>query len=583
MAKSYRDADKQLARGRLESFIARNLRYKSPKDITVLCFPGAEQDDEVGLEIREVYDSLRIPRENITGLEYAVQPWRRLQKANLGIELTEKPMRDIEFFQQVAGTGRKWDVISLDYSGYFDEDKLYSLELIVGEGLLKDRGILCTNFMAGRENEAAQGLIRENYKTLSLNEKLLKLQGGGYIAKSIGGGWVPSSDVLSFLTGERIPKPVDADIRDSRADTIRFCIYGTLRQGRAALNLKYLSPFNSPEMEGIVKQLVNAVKGVADGGSVRLLIYDDEDEQRIKSQNLCDGVLEALESKHGRSAEEKLSRHGGIRWSVNTILLNELRRMGFDDVAILVLTSIGQRPYLVESAESYTYVSNSGQRMLFDLVYADRHARKFEVLDSLINSPPRRIRKREFKKRIKGAQGLAMDLAKKMLLTPKDFPPRRELKASSRALGERAVKKDYGGNENWDPEDREAVILWLEEGYSSREISEIIGGKYSVMQVAGLKAWLTRQGNGDSRLVDLREAVLERDSYSCLLCGTTEERNRQNSNHGLHVHHIDYNHDNDDLGNLASLCTGCHAKSNTVQHAEKIRKDLESKIRAVVG
>ena len=47
----------------------------------------------------------------------------------------------------------------------------------------------------------------------------------------------------------------------------------------------------------------------------------------------------------------------------------------------------------------------------------------------------------------------------------------------------------------------------------------------------------------------VREAVLERDSYTCQHCGSTE---------GLHIHHIDRDKQNNAMGNLVVLCRCCH-------------------------
>ncbi len=70
MSKTYNDPAKQLSRQKLRDFIQKTvLSKKRAKDVRVVCFPGAEVEGEEGLEIKEIYDPLGIPRKNITGLE----------------------------------------------------------------------------------------------------------------------------------------------------------------------------------------------------------------------------------------------------------------------------------------------------------------------------------------------------------------------------------------------------------------------------------------------------------------------------------------------------------------------------------
>ncbi|MEK6878675.1 MAG: NUMOD3 domain-containing DNA-binding protein [Nanoarchaeota archaeon] len=56
----------------------------------------------------------------------------------------------------------------------------------------------------------------------------------------------------------------------------------------------------------------------------------------------------------------------------------------------------------------------------------------------------------------------------------------------------------------------------------------------------------------------LKEKIRVRDNFICQLCGVPElECNRR-----LSIHHIDYNKQNCDTGNLTSLCVSCNAKVN---------------------
>ena len=56
----------------------------------------------------------------------------------------------------------------------------------------------------------------------------------------------------------------------------------------------------------------------------------------------------------------------------------------------------------------------------------------------------------------------------------------------------------------------------------------------------------------------LKETIRRRDNYMCQECNHTQEQLR----YKLHVHHIDYNKNNNNPKNLISLCKSCHSQAN---------------------
>lgn len=61
----------------------------------------------------------------------------------------------------------------------------------------------------------------------------------------------------------------------------------------------------------------------------------------------------------------------------------------------------------------------------------------------------------------------------------------------------------------------------------------------------------------DAEFKDLREKALRRDKYCCLGCGMKVETGAKGES-WLHVHHIDFNHEHNELDNYATLCSFCH-------------------------
>lgn len=57
---------------------------------------------------------------------------------------------------------------------------------------------------------------------------------------------------------------------------------------------------------------------------------------------------------------------------------------------------------------------------------------------------------------------------------------------------------------------------------------------------------------------DLKEVIRNRDRRKCQICEKTELENQNK----LHIHHIDYNKQNNNPNNLITLCPRCHAKTN---------------------
>ena len=56
----------------------------------------------------------------------------------------------------------------------------------------------------------------------------------------------------------------------------------------------------------------------------------------------------------------------------------------------------------------------------------------------------------------------------------------------------------------------------------------------------------------------LKEQIRERDNYKCQECNFPQEKLKRK----LHIHHIDYNKQNNNESNLIALCNSCHIQTN---------------------
>jgi hypothetical protein len=71
-------------------------------------------------------------------------------------------------------------------------------------------------------------------------------------------------------------------------------------------------------------------------------------------------------------------------------------------------------------------------------------------------------------------------------------------------------------------------------------------GVYKIGAKAYMKQYRSKRWFGGQY-----EAVMERDKHCCVMCRRIER---------LHIHHKDRNRENNELGNLETLCWWCHGK-----------------------
>lgn len=441
MAKSYNDPVKQKARERQREFIKRNLSFRNPRDINVLCFPGAETDGEEAIEVREIYDQLGIPRKNIVGLEADREKASRLERANLGI-MVENSL-DLDYFRE---TKNQFDIISLDYTGYRDESRWQVLHEIAGRQILRGCGLLCTNYSARRETKQNQA-------------QMLALQVDRYI-----------------FGGE------EQRINSLEQEIEMFSQEGKINLSEMRDNLTYRTM-------AILGMGTSALKGID------LLTtypnYNQVQEALSRAQEqgeITPGKVDNFHLSHGYESGIDNNVTNPLCYLYRVVHLDHLsnfiaERNGFTkNMARFITDMLVEREMgsqFKRDMERYSYISNKNFTMEMDLISvisAERIYKKFR--GNLFYNPKtgkvtiRKMNRNEFcdaweetrkKRRPK--------IPERIHLGSSWVPPKRKQKLSEEQARE-----------------------LLEAGFSCKEIAEEYRG-FTTMQLAGMKAHMTRRKN----------------------------------------------------------------------------------------
>lgn len=139
------DLGKKRARKKLREFIKK--RIFNRKDAQVLCLPGV-----FGTEIEDVYRKLGFKDPNIIGLERDVAAIPRLSERYPEVNILNASVSDFA----TSYTGRPFDVVSVDYCGLASDDKIIPVLDLVRRGYISDRCVVHINVMAGREGKDLQ-------------------------------------------------------------------------------------------------------------------------------------------------------------------------------------------------------------------------------------------------------------------------------------------------------------------------------------------------------------------------------------------------------------------------------------------
>lgn len=320
---SYDDEAKKEWRRRWRKFIKQ--LHKPPRETKVVCFPGRE-----ALEIFQVYDTLNVPRNNIVGIERDRDSYDHLKAQRLGIELFSGS--DTDFFEHTDG---KFDVVSLDYDGTFNDQVRGNIISLAGRHLLSNHSALGVTVSGRRENESVQSLylsgsynaqlsdtlyaegeeLEKLYKTISDRQKLLHThQGFRQIAGIIG-----------------------STPQDLKGIAITQALRGYCEHGKSLLTLHPISQ-KTPDLKSF-ENLLDSIRPV---------------DRNDKLEN-----AQLLEILRYTMLNDMMDFFRHIRLSDHEAVIAHLAKMA---------ARVWEEPYVVSDNERYVYESSGGTPMFSDFL-----------------------------------------------------------------------------------------------------------------------------------------------------------------------------------------------------------------------
>jgi hypothetical protein len=155
MKKSYESIPKAKARKHLELFIKKIYpKRKLRKNLKVLSLLGHEDH-----ELRNVWDPLGVPRENITNIEKDPEAFELSKKRYSDVQTHYGTIEDF-----LDKTDETFDVINYDTTSQFGLNERNALRFIAYKGLLGDKGVLVSWFVGHREGGYNKQWFRDRFE-----------------------------------------------------------------------------------------------------------------------------------------------------------------------------------------------------------------------------------------------------------------------------------------------------------------------------------------------------------------------------------------------------------------------------------
>jgi len=170
MKDTYDYESKKAVRLQAKEFLSRNHSSAQLKNAKVLTLMGHENN-----ELTQIWDPLGVQRQNITVIEQNSDSYKIIQQKiideNWNVKL--EPKQNITTF--LGETRQKFDIINLDYQGYFDKAKEEDLTNIISKQLLYSGSTLLTWYSGRRENLSSQNLMHSLETNAKAKQVMRKL------------------------------------------------------------------------------------------------------------------------------------------------------------------------------------------------------------------------------------------------------------------------------------------------------------------------------------------------------------------------------------------------------------------------
>ncbi len=583
-----KDPAKALWRERIVDFVREHYTPNQIRNFRVLCFAGKEMT-----EVFDVYDELGVKRKNVVSLEYDRREFEAQSALNDSLEQRIKvvPASALDYLSRPAV--ESFDMISLDYCGYFNDEKYRTLCAIARQKWLSPKAVLITNYQSGRENSRTQQGLRATGLYMKSHDDLVNSDFSAY---------------ADFVVANKGLVDDETEVEELRDRTIQCTAVAEMAYGSGFWN----TPFFKVWLES----------------------------QQGETKNAIVETIESLNSSENTDQRELLSRFMVQGQGNNS------------DLLIIYFLKSQTTSFQCSDHQAYKYVSDSGTPLISDFylfeqelinfpagvkrsvsyektaegyLFRIKDRKKVEVVYQGVEEIIRKMNQRALMEGDNNFIKQRVDLVPEaqnggpvthpiMRITPSPIrdsiytslsaaTPDAEIMAtySLTKMQLAGYKATYTRLQSQDPmtsaplrtpkqasfpfapDDLEVITGLLADGYKATEIVELFKdgeGKptYSWQSIAAHKASQTRSNGtlSNERLFNrIKPEIMERDDHTCQWCNKTADQQQGQSGHRFHVHHIDYNHGNTVPQNLVTLCTSCHAKTNTVQHGPEMSQYFE--------
>ncbi len=365
-------------------FIVKHVRENNinPKDLKVLCLPGPE-----ALEIKEVYDRLGIPRENVHGVEINKKRFEYLQTQAQGARLFNE-----DILSYLVKTNEAFGIVMLDMDGFLDKHIFQAMQKLFSRSIVKNNALFGTNFFTTREGEEQQ-----EFYSKPLQAELAEL--------------LTEDEMHDWNQPEVVKQALGCEYNGVHIDSLRklrdYGITGMIVKTLLGRQLTEINPAYSLLPEN--QRCSNAEKMLETNGLLKTLMYNDHMRSHLQSF---------------------------------------LRQVGLAELTP-VMELYFSRPYFIEHAERYKYETQSAGHVRFysDFFELNQHNEIFRPFDPLMKrlidkrkdilqlygseTPKRDKRIRRLMDGVEHFRGQIQPLHYKFTVTNGWLPERLELKGAS--------------------------------------------------------------------------------------------------------------------------------------------------------